>query len=50
MTFHVQKWPDNSKGWLDIPSQKEAKKKEGRVGKGREKNRKKKKEKDKKGK
>ena len=28
MSFHVQKWPDNSNGWLDIPSKKEAKKKE----------------------
>ena len=28
MSFHVQKWLDNSNGWLDIPSKKEAKKKE----------------------
>ena len=49
-SFHVQKWPDNSKGWSDIPSQKEAKKKEGGVEKGREKIGRKKQEKEKKGK
>ena len=27
MSFHVQKWPDISNGWSDIPSKKEAKKK-----------------------
>ena len=40
MSFHVQKWPDISKGWLDIPSQTEAKKKE-REKKGGKKGRKK---------
>ena len=29
MTFHVQKWPDISNGWSDIPSEKEANKKGG---------------------
>ena len=29
MSFHVQTWPDISNGWSDIPSKKEAKKKEG---------------------
>ena len=29
MSFHVQKWPDISNGWLDIPSEKEANKKGG---------------------
>ena len=24
MSFHVQKWPDSSNGWSDIPSKKEA--------------------------
>ena len=35
MTFHVQKRLDNSNGWSDIPSKKEAKKLEGikKVGK-----------------
>ena len=28
MSFHVQKWPDISNDWSDIPSKKEAKKKE----------------------
>ena len=28
MSFHVQKWLDISNGWLDIPSKKEANKKE----------------------
>ena len=28
MSFHVRKGPDNSNGWQDIPSEKEAKKKE----------------------
>ena len=27
MFFHVQKWPDISNGWSDIPSKKEANKK-----------------------
>ena len=26
MSFHVKKGPDNSNGWQDIPSEKEAKK------------------------
>ena len=30
MYFHVQKWPDISNGWSDIPSKKEAKKKKER--------------------
>ena len=29
MSFHVQKWPDISNGWSDIPSEKEANKKGG---------------------
>ena len=29
MFFHVQKWPDISNGWSDIPSKKEANKKGG---------------------
>ena len=29
MSFHVQKWPDISNGWSDIPSKKEANKKGG---------------------
>ena len=29
MSFHVQKWPDISNGWSDIPSEKEANKKVG---------------------
>ena len=29
MSFHVQKWPDISNGWSDIPSKKEANKKAG---------------------
>ena len=28
MSFHVRKWPDISNCWSDIPSKKEAKKKE----------------------
>ena len=28
MSFHVQKWPDILNCWSDIPSKKEAKKKE----------------------
>ena len=43
MSFHVQKWPDISNGWSDIPSKKEAKKKERKkrgVKNGREKNKK----------
>ena len=34
MSFHVQKWPDISNGWSDIPSKKEANEEEG-VGGGR---------------
>ena len=29
MSFRVQKWPDISNGWLDVPSKKEANKKGG---------------------
>ena len=29
MSFHVQKWPDISNGWSDIPSKKEANKRGG---------------------
>ena len=35
MSFHVQKWPDISNGWSDIPSKKEAKKKGRKKGIGR---------------
>ena len=52
MSFHVQKWPDISNGWSDIPSEKEANKKGGektmggKIGrKKKEKKKKKKKEK-----
>ena len=34
MSFHVQKWPDISNGWSDIPSKKEANKKGGEKARG----------------
>ena len=47
MSFHVQKWPDISNGWLDVPSKEEANKKEGkkRWGENRKKRKKRKEEK-----
>ena len=48
MSFHVQKWPDISNGWSDIPSEKEANKKGGEKTMGGKIGRKKKEEKRKK--
>ena len=48
MSFHVQKWPDISNGWSDIPSEKEANKKGGEKTMGGEIGRKKKKKKERK--
>ena len=53
MSFHVQKWPDISNGWLDVPSKKEANKKEGKndggkIGRKERKKRKKKRKKERK--
>ena len=45
MSFHVQKWPDISNGWSDIPSKKEAKGEKTMGGKIGRKERKKKEEK-----